>query len=47
MDPKRRRLDSIDNMESDEETVFHGLNPINNSKNLREAGPVIQARLDQ
>lgn len=47
VDPKRRRLDSIDNMESDEETVLHGLNPINIPKNLREAGPVIQARLDQ
>ncbi|XP_074362148.1 uncharacterized protein LOC141702349, partial [Apium graveolens] len=34
-------------MESDEETVLHGLNPNNIPKNLREASPVIQARLDQ
>lgn len=47
LDPKRKRVDMENIMDENGEELLNG--PIINSgpKNLREAGPVLQARLDQ
>lgn len=46
-DPKRRRVAGEDNMEMDNQNSVHGLHLTNGLKNLLEAGPGLQARLEQ
>lgn len=47
IDPKRRRVEHVDNMEQTEGKLVNGLINTDRPKNLREAGPVEQARLQQ